>query len=886
MGSLVCIIRFAVRNMQRRRSRTLLTITGVVLGVAAVLATDITNESALAAIHRVFVETSGRAHLVIASDSAASDSVDWSTLHQVRKLPGVRQAAPSVFQKTLFAGDAERRGLIISAAGARNADDLLVFGVDPAIDQLVRDYEVVEGAFLGNDRDAHVALLVKDYADDQGLAVGDDLTILVAAGAESFRIVGLIRKTGPGLQNNGAVAILPIGAAQSVFDLGSDLSQLDVIVEADIAGSASRLEEFKSRLAEALGPGYQVHYPAARGAAVSKMLSTYELGLNLLGVTILFMGAFLIYNTFTMTVVERTHEIGMLRTLGMTRSQISLLVLIEALLIGCLGSTAGVGFGILLSRGLMHMTGGLTTTEVTQLTIALDSILISLLIGLWVTLASASLPAWRARDISPLETLRVRVEPQRIPLGRYGWLVGVLLIMAAYLGLHCTPRRSELLYPVAVTSALVVLLGGILIVPITMVGSDRLLRPVLTSVYGCEGRLGADNMQRAQGRSALTVAVLVVGIATTISIQTMGTSYAADIDNWVQAVFGGDLHVRTPHPVCAAAMFGDPHLRSPTRMREELGRRLLTESTVEAVTPITCHLVRRVPPRDSSDQADALVFIGIDPETYPQLASFVFDDSKTDLSTALATLAAGDALLISTTLADRYGVTAGYTLRLETRRGKRDFRVAGVVVDFARKGYVVIGTRADLKRYFGASSVHEFLVALKPGIDAQAESKRLEGRYSRSRQVVVETTIDWREEVYDAARQCAASFDVLMLVGVSIAALGIVNTLMMNAFERQREIGGLRSLGMTRGQVAQMVLAESGAMGVIGGLLGIAFGFYLSKIVFLASEAATGYRINFNMPPAALIVSLVIALLVSQGAALYPAWRAATVRIIEAIQGE
>jgi putative ABC transport system permease protein len=293
-----------------------------------------------------------------------------------------------------------------------------------------------------------------------------------------------------------------------------------------------------------------------------------------------------------------------------------------------------------------------------------------------------------------------------------------------------------------------------------------------------------------------------------------------------------------------------------------------------------------VSPPGGPEEADTLLFVAIDPETYPQVASFVFEDSEADLSAALAELTAGDSLLISTALADRYDLAAGDTLRLETRRGGHNFRIAGVVVDFTSQGYVVNGTRADLARYFGESTADEFIVALKPGVNPTVEAKRLEERYGRSRHIVVETATDFRAKVSDLTAQAFTLFDVLGLIGVIIAGLGVVNTLMMNVLERQREIGGLRSLGMTRAQVARMVLAESGAMGVIGGLFGAIFGFFLAQVFLLALEVIGGYTVNYNLPPTALIASLVISLVVSQGAALYPAWRAATVRIVEAIQHE
>jgi putative ABC transport system permease protein len=869
MSNVFSFTRFAFRNMWGRKSRTLLTIIGIVLGVAVVLAISITNESTLASIRRIFDEASGRAHLVVNSNSVVGDPFDGSALIRVSKVPGVLQAAPSVSQKTLLAADADEWGLTFSVAGASSANDLLIFGVDQALDQVVRDYELVAGSFLPDNPDAYVALLVKDYADDKGLTVGDDLTILISDRAVSFRIVGLIRRAGPGMQNNGAVAVVPIGAAQAVFDLGSDLSQIDVLVEPDIAHSPRRLEESKSQLAETLGHGYQVLYPAARGAVVSKMLASYQLGLSFFSAVALFVGAFLIYNTFTMTVVERTRQIGMLRTLGMTRSQITLLILAEALLLGSIGSVVGVGFGVLLSRGLMRSMGAITATEITQITIPIGGLLTSLLIGLGVTLASASLPAWRARDISPLEALRVTAKPQSVPLGRFGWLVGIGLIIGAYLALYRVPFRPEVQYPVGATSVFTLLMGATLTVPVTIGAFERLLRPMLTAIYRGEGRLGASNIRRAKGRTALTVAALMVGIAMIIGIQALTTSFEIDIDNWVQTAIGGDLYVRSPIP-----------------MREDFGRRLQADPTVEAVSPVTFHLVRRVPPDQSPEDAETLLFVAIDPETYPQVASFVFEDPEADLAGALADLAAGDALLISTTLADRYGLAAGDTLRLETRRGEQDFRVAGVVVDFTSQGYVVNGTRADLARYFGENTADEFILALEPGSSAQAEAERLEERYGQSRHIAVETATDFREKVSNLTAQAFALFDVLGLIGVIIAALGVVNTLMMNVFERQREIGGLRSLGMTKVQVARMVLAESGAMGIIGGLFGTVFGFFLSQVFLLGLEVIGGYTVNYNLPPTALVVSLIIALIVSQGAALYPAWRAATVRIIETIQHE
>jgi putative ABC transport system permease protein len=859
----------AFRNLVRRKSRTALTVTGIVLGVAVVLAVSVTNASTLASIHRIFDEGAGRAELTVISSSVSDAAFQGSALGRASRVAGVSQVAPVVTHRTLLAADADSWGLSMSVAGTSTTNDLLLFGVDPAIDRSVRDYSIVSGSFLPGDRRAYAAVLVEDYARDKKLVVGKDLIILTPDGEESLRIVGLIKKEGVGLQNGGAVAVVPMGAVQALYGLGSDLTQIDVLAQADVAGSPYRLEELKGRLATTLGDGYQVLYPAARGRVVSQMLASYQLGLNFFRAVALFVGAFLIYNTFTMTVVERTREIGMLRTLGATQTQVASLVLLEAGVLGGIGSLLGSVFGIVLARGLSHTMASVAATQIAQLDIPPSGLLTSMLLGLGVTLVSASLPAWRARNVSPLEALRASARPQTVPLGQFGWVIGSTLIVLAYMALYHLPLRPEAEYPVGTASVFGMLLGATLVVPITIDAAEHLLRPVLAAVYGHEGWLGAGNMRRSKGRTTLTVGALMVGIAMIIGVQAMTTSFEADIAHWVETAIGGDLYIR-----------------SPIAMRLEFGQRLLSDPVTQAITPLTFRHVRHTLHGQGSEGGDTILFTAIDPLTYPQVASFVFEDSAADASAALAQLAAGDALLVSATLADRYHLSTGDTLSLETRRGEHTFRVAGVVTDFSSQGYVVNGSRQDLQRYFGDDSVSEFIMTLRPGVDVQAEATRIKDHYGKGHAIVVETATAFRQKVMALTSQAFALFDVLGLIGVVIAALGVVNTLMMNIAERQREIGGLRSLGMTKGQIARMVLAESGAMGMVGGAFGMVFGFVLSKVLLLGAQRLGGFVVHYYFPPAALLISLAIALGVSQLAALYPARRAANVRVIEAIQHE
>jgi putative ABC transport system permease protein len=864
-------IKLAFRNLSTRKLRTLLTLMGIVLGVAVVLAINITNDSTLDSIRTVFDEASGKAHLVITDDSALPEAFSISVLKQVQRMSGVVAAAPSVNKSTLTVKQAREWGLSLSVVGASAANDILVMGVQPDLDQAVRDYNIVAGEWLPEkERRAYKTLLVKDYADEQGYQVGNDLEILLEGGVkESLEIIGLIAKQGPGLQNEGAVMVVPLDTAQRLFNLSSDIDQIDVILEPAIAENAKALEEAKNVMQAKLGNDYSVLFPASRGDVAAKQLEGYQVGLSFFSAIALFVGAFLIYNTFTMTVVERTREIGMLRTLGMQRHQIGGLVLTEALLLGTLGSLLGVGFGVVLARGLMRSVRVISGSEALAMSIPLDGLGWSLLVGLGVTLVSALLPAIKASQISPLEALRITATPPEPLLGRSGWIVGLQLILLAYAALYLIPIPDTIETSVGFASVFILLLGATLVVPITIGPLERTIRPIVTSAYKGEGRLGASNVRRARARTALTVAALMVGIAMIIGIQTMTRSFETDIDHWVATAIGGDLYVRSPQP-----------------MREEFGTRLLDEEAVVAISPVTYYRTRHVPPDGDPEKTDTVLWVGIDPVTYPTVGSYVFADPTIDQAAVLARIARGGAVIVSTTLADRYHLDQGDTITLETRRGHQTFEIVGVVIDFSSQGFTIQGSRADVERFFGRRKVDLFILKLKDGVDAPTMAELLEERHGKTHHIVVETTQDFRQRVNEVSRQAFALFDVLGMIGVIIAALGVINTLLMNVFERQQEIGGLRSLGMTRRQVRRMILAESGTMGFIGGVFGIAFGLALSRIFLLGVQGIAGYTLNYHLPPESLLISAAIALLVSQVAAFYPAWKASRVRIVEAIQHE
>jgi putative ABC transport system permease protein len=265
---------------------------------------------------------------------------------------------------------------------------------------------------------------------------------------------------------------------------------------------------------------------------------------------------------------------------------------------------------------------------------------------------------------------------------------------------------------------------------------------------------------------------------------------------------------------------------------------------------------------------------------------FVFSESSIDRIGALSELNEGGAVFVSSVMAEKYGYTAGDSLWIKTNQGWKDFTIAAVVVDFYNQGMVITGNRHDLRRYFRSNDISTLLINVQDDADVSEVMRSIEALYGQRYSLSLVSNADLREEIFTLLDQAFSMFDVMAVLAVAIASLGIINTLTMNIMERRREIGMLRAIGMTQGQVIRMVLAEAGLMGLIGGTIGLVFGVLLARIFLTGMTAMSGYKIEFLVPLGGVITSLIVALLVTQLAALYPARRAAKTSILEAIQYE
>ena len=856
----------AFRNLWVRKARTLLTIGGIMLGVAVILAVSVTTHSAEASVRKLFEEAAGRANLVVTSDSPAEGGFSEQALRRVQDTPRVAAAAPLAQTVTLLAEDADQVSL--EPFGIELPGRLLLHGVDPDLDPQVHTRRIVEGRFFDSrvDRDKQVIILSRDYAQEKGLAIGDDVELLVPDGTELFEVVGLMAKEGLGHLRRGRIGLLPLRTVQWVFERGGEIDQIDVV-----AAPGTDTEQLKADLQATLGRGYAVTYPAARGKLVEQMITRYTQGMNLSSTLALFVGAFLIYNTFSMTVLERTRELGLLRALGATRGRVLRLLLAEALLMGTLGSALGVILGLGLAYSLHDVLAAYSNVEAVQLAVVAfqvppEGLFLALGLGMVVTVLAALRPVWRASRVPPVEALRPRaaagergVAPRRVWIG-----LGVMVLASLALFL---PMDKPLRMPLVYVSVLALLGGAAFLSPVLVRPLEQMLRPLIRP-WGHEGLLGSANVRRDLGRTALTASALMMGLTMVVGFGAFSASAMVEIERYTDS-FNVDLFVYAPRP-----------------LRLRLGDQLATVEGVERVMPVNFMQTERVPPPDDPNGArHTLSYTVIDVSWYDEVP-MLFAAGQGDPQPMLDRLAQGDAVFISTVLAERYGLDKGDTIRLRTPTGEHDFLVAGVAINYASYGYGVFGSWEDARRYFHARNASNFDVRVAPGASTQEVRQRIKDRFGKRYHLQVDTLEEFQGRMLAYAEETIRYMVLFVLIGLIIAALGVLNTLLVNVLERVREIGILRGLGMTRGQVIKMILAEAGMMGGIGGLLGVLLGIYLSRSFMDMANTVSGYEWGYVFPGRAIVTGLVAALLAAFLAALYPAWRAARLDVVEAIRHE
>jgi putative ABC transport system permease protein len=852
----------SIPRMQDHRLRTSLTVLGVGLGVAVLVAVGIVNDSVLRGVTATVDDIAGKTDLSV---SAGTDGFDEAALDRVRAAPGVTKAVP-LNQQTVTVADPRLPG-----------ERLLVLGVDMLADddQSFRSYGSSEldeirkdpVAFLNSPQNL---LLSRTVARRFGYRLHDKIPLTTARGVQEFEIWGFLDDRGVGRAFGGSVAVMYYQGMQVAFDRGHNIDRIDIAVD-----DRSRVAAVEAQLSAEFGSGFAVERPERKGERVSKMLLGVRSGLTSSSLIALLVGAFLIHNTMSISVVQRKREIGILRALGSKRGEIVLLLTLEGALLGAVGSLLGLAIGVALSRGLLTATRTALNQTYLQLAaseIAIDPRLLAAGFGLGTlaaTLASA-VPARVAAANRPAETLRTAALVRAAPYPLRPTLIDALalaLIGGAFALLRLPAVGGVALSAFVASFAL--MLAGALLVPRLIQVLERLLRPIADRLLGVEARLANQNLPRDIGRTATTAGALMCGVALAISFGIFTHSFATTLDAWVDQTLPGDLFITQ-----GASMGGTSMRNVP--MADQWYEPLRALPDVETV--------RRVRIVELPYAGSTIKTISTDIRIFLRHARLSLREGRVD---QVADALERGQVMVSENFARHFGVHAGSDVELSTHEGTRKFRVIAVAIDYTSDVGSVMFDRAQYIAEFRDSRVDTYELHLQPGADTERARRAVNALFGEARDLFVLTNREFKREISHTTDQIFSLVRVLELVALIVAVLGIVNAQLANVLDRVREIGTLRALGMLRRQARRMIVIEAtltGVIGIVAGLLlGMALGYLLLEHINLVQ---TGWYFPYRLSPRALLEVTVLTLPAAALAGLYAAREAANLVVSDALEYE
>jgi putative ABC transport system permease protein len=850
------MIRAELRGLFGRKLRTVLTAVAIILGVAMVSGTYVLTDSIDKAFGSIFTDVRKGSDVVVTGKAATSTdngstapTLPDALLGKIRSLPGVRTAEGGVNGDAHLIGS---NGKAIAFGGAPN----LGFSVSKP-DSPFNPLTLVEGSW------PHGAEVVVDSstAHKKHLSVGQEIGVQSQGPIVRLKISGLVKFGSVGL-GGATLAGFDLPTARRLFD------KPGVFDEIDIAGKSTVTDqELLKQVRSVLNPvNQQARSGAEQAAEEAKDTDTFISFLRdfllAFGGIALFVGSFVIANSLSITIAQRTREFATYRTMGATRRQVLRAIFAEALVIGTLASVVGLFLGLGLAKGLFRLFDALGfTLPNSGIIFATRTVIVSLLVGVIVTLIASMRPAIRATRVPPIAAVR---EGAALPPSRFARFrtVGSALLTAG--------GFAALLYGLfgnglGTTGVLLWMgLGALLIFVGVALLSVRIIRPLAwalgwpaTRIGGTAGMLARDNSRRNPQRTASTAAALMIGLALVTLVAMLAAGITASFRGAVNKIWTNADYAITaqnnfdPIPVAAAnAVAKAPGVQAVANVRTGDARAFQHNFFATAVNP----------PGGSIFQLE-----------WKQGSQQVFSQLG------------ADGAFVDDGYAKKHHLRVGSPIDMTFASGAhKTFFIRGIFsppTGGSPFGSVTISQSAWDKLNANPENLYSF-VRMRGG-DTPANAATLDRVLKAYPNAKASTRQKFIDNQISGLNSILNIFYVLLALSVIVSLFGIVNTLVLTVFERTREIGMLRAIGMTRRQVRRMIRHESVITAAIGGVLGIVLGIVLGGLLIARVDF-----IVFSLPVASLIVFALAAILVGILAAIFPARRAARLNVLEALQYE
>ena len=849
------LITLACRHAWRRPTQSIFFIIGVGLGVAMIVAIDLATGAANRAFSLSTEAVAGKTtHRIVGGPSGLDESIYVALRQQL----GYRLSAPIV------------EGYVV--AEELDMQPMRLLGVDSFAESPFRNYlNDNNTGFADNNGftafivQPNTVLLSAALANQYNLNVGDFIHIQVGGRRQTLQIVSVLKSDRKNEQRGlDGLLITDIGTAQEVLGKVGILDRIDLIISEGTQG-----EETLKHIIAILPLGARVEQPT--DSAVEEMTAAFRLNLTALSMLALLVGMFLIYNTVVFSVVQQRSVLGSLRALGVTRNEIFSIILIEAGLLGVIGTALGLGLGYLLGRGAVQM----VTTSINDLFFVVTvrridfpplTLLKGAVIGIVAALIAAALPAYEATNVRPASALRRSNIEERVRT-TLNWVsgvgVGVLLLGTVLL----IPEWHLIITFVGIFA---IIIGISLLTPILTLGLMRTLSG-LSSVVGKSFspliRLAIRDITRSLSRTSVAIAALMVAVSVIVGVGLMIGSFRLTVERWLTDLLQADIFVSVPSLISDQTTFPLAH-----SVVEKL-------ETFPGIAQIATSRLVDVSAGDLGVIQLVAVSMDIAGEKRYYKAA-VGDPAKT--WEALKT----GGLIINEPMSNRFKLGVGDEVSLLTDRGAQRFPIVAVAYDFDVQSGALIDD-AVYRTYWDDVSLSSAALFVETGVDVDAKINELRAAFAGEAELVIRSSRGLREHSLAIFDRSFSITVALQMLATLVAFIGILSALMSLQLERRREIGTLRAVGMTRRQLWRLTLVETGLMGTTAGILAMPTGFVLAVIlIYIINLRSFGWTLQMHLQPVYFLQALIVALFAALLAGVYPAWRIGRMQPADALREE
>ncbi len=844
-----------LRPMLRDPFRTGITIVGVAIGVAVFLSIRLANEQTLSSFQESVDLVLGRADAVIRAEGMPFDESHFTQLNGLREWV---KAYP-----------------VIEGYGVESSTGEVVeiIGTDLLQDSGIRDFSL-------KTTDTGLKGLIPIILDPRGIVLpekfipttrfetGDSIRFLINGQEKALTVTAILENKGLAKALNGNFAMMDIAAAQWALGKLGKLDRIDLQFLKD-----KNFETMRDRLAPLLPEHLKIERPQRKNQQVEKMLKAFQYNLTALSFVALLVALYLIYNMIALSVVRRRVEIGTLRALGATPRLIALLFLLEAGIIGAVGSLLGIGLGYYfaqfsleaVSLTINHL---YTPSYVREVDFHWDRMGPYFVLGVGLSIASALLPALDAANTSPTSVMRRGSYDLKLFRGsrRLTRLAFATLLLAALAS--TLPAIDHFPY-FGFLSVFLVILGLSLLAPSALLLARRGLHGTFKKRFGGEGLLACMNLSQNVGRNALAVSSLAIAFMMVISMSIMVHSFRQTVIFWIGQTLRADLFVRV-----AGGRDIDYQYTLPADRIRELQQ-------LDGVAAIDQFRALDI----TYDDLPAVLGTG-DFSVLSRYGNLVIKSGPPAQQLA-DHLVNRDRAIVSEAFSLRHDVKEGDRLTLRTPGGTLDLEIAGVYYDYSReRGYIIID-RSTFLKYYRDPDVNSFIVYLKDNTHLESVRKQLLDTLGKDYRLIIRSNAQLKQDVLEVFDRTFAITYSLEIIAMGVAVLGLFNTLISLILERKREMGILRFLGAFKHQLRRIVLLEAGILGGVGTVMGLAAGAVVSYIlIFVINKQSFGWTIQVHFPAGFLLGATVFFWGLAFLSGLVPARLAARLNPIEAVRVE